>query len=94
MTRKKKTSAGDVKSELINVTLGYGVLMGGVKIKGGVIFSNLYGSTFGRLFVVEPRWDSNGRRTYFKEKMKTPWQKDSEKWRTRKILRALDDREI
>jgi len=41
--QKKMPVGGGVKGEKINVTLDYGVLRGGVKIKGGVKLSILYG---------------------------------------------------
>jgi hypothetical protein len=37
--KKKTVGEGGVKSEKVNVTLACGVYLGGVKIKGGVIFS-------------------------------------------------------
>ncbi len=39
----KKRIGGCVSSETINMTLGYGVIRGGVKFKGGLIFSIIYG---------------------------------------------------
>ncbi len=41
--KKKSTPGGGVKSEIIKMSLGYGVFRG-VKIKGGAIFSVFYGT--------------------------------------------------